>query len=650
MISRAAPNPMKSFRSSLWLRALLFLALAVCASAQTSRFVVRNQRAGGFLWSIASSGTRMVTVGTGGRILVSDDGVIWSVRPSGVTDWLVGVTYGAGRFIAVGDNGRILTSATGDTWTIVANVPTTARLNNVLFADYPNVLTPVPVVAVGEAGTALVSNDAGATWRAGTTGATGWLRGLSYLVTRSYLFSPNGGGTAGLSSIRGVGESAFVACGQGGKIIASVDGLTWTALNSGTTEDLEALTGTYSTAPIYVYGLNHAVAIGSNGVVRAYDAPNTYFSGQFLIGYNGPPPTLPNFAAWSAGSLGAASDVRLRGLARNAVDGNNRTPILLASGERGVVLMEGATLPSGVAQNLVASVYHRNKFYVVGEDETILQQADSVYLSTLGNLSTRGAAGGTRGIMIGGLVIGGTTPKRVLARAVGPGLGAFGIGGFMPQPTLGAYDANGRNFANNSGWADDSAIVAAAQTAGAFAFQPGSKDAALVLTLTPGNYTFFVQPVAGSPAGVVLFEAYDADAPSNTAPRLLNISTGGFVGSDTDTLISGFVISGTSRGNVLIRGIGPTLRSFGVTDAVADCAISVYRGSQVIASNDDWGANANATQLSFTFTQVGAFGLDDTSKDAALILSNLTPGAYTVVLTPKAGASGRGMIEIYELP
>ena len=86
------------------------------------------------------------------------------------------------------------------------------------------------------------------------------------------------------------------------------------------------------------------------------------------------------------------------------------------------------------------------------------------------------------------------------------------------------------------------------------------------------------------------------------------------------------------------------------TDAVADCAITVYRGSQVIATNDDWGASTNATQLGFAFTQVGAFGLDDASKDAALILSNLTPGAYTVVLTPKAGANGRGMIEIYELP
>lgn len=640
-----------SLRRSLGLRLALFLALVLAAAAQSPRFVVRHQRAGGFLWSIASDGPRLVTVGTGGRILSSTDGVVWNARVSGVTDWLVGVAYGYDRFIAVGDNGRILTSATGETWTLVPNVPTTARLNNVFYgARGPGSANVGLWVAVGEQGTALVSTDRGVTWRAGSTGVSGWLRGLAYLVTRTYLFSPNGGGTSGLGTIRGAGENAFVACGQGGKIVASVDGLTWIALNSGTTEDLEALTGTYSTAPIYVYGLNHAVAIGANGVVRTYDAPNSYFTGKFGVGYSGPPPTLPDYAAWGAGSFGVPDDVRLRGLARHTGDGDYRTPILLASGERGVVVMEGHPLPSGVTQNLVASVYHGSKFYVVGEDETILQQADSVYLSTLGNLSTRGAAGDTRGTMIGGVVVGGTVPKRVLVRAAGPALGAFGIPGFMPRPSLAAYDAGGQNFATNSGWANDPALATAAHAAGAFAFAPDSNDAALLLTLPPGNTTFFVQPLAGTAAGVALFEAYDADPPSNAAPRLLNASTSGYVGSDTETLISGFVISGTSRGNILIRGIGPTLRTFGVTDAVADCAITVYRGSQIIATNDDWGTSANLTQLSFSFTQVGAFGLEEVSKDAALVLSNLVPGPYTVVLTAKNAATGRGLIEIYELP
>ena len=164
------------------------LFCAVCslacatAQAQSGGWVLRHQRAGGFLWSIASDGTRLVTVGTEGRVLTSTDGVVWNARTSGVTDWLVGVTFGAGRFIAVGDNGRILSSANGEIWSVVSGVPTTARLNNVFYADNR-------FVAVGEAGTALVSTDNGTTWRVGSTGLSGWLRGLTHLVTR-YLREP----------------------------------------------------------------------------------------------------------------------------------------------------------------------------------------------------------------------------------------------------------------------------------------------------------------------------------------------------------------------------------------------------------------------------------------------------------------------------
>lgn len=631
---------------------LLSVVLSAAALAQDARWTVRSQRPGGFLWSIASDGaSRLVAVGTEGRILTSTDGIAWNARSSGVTDWLVGVAYGYNQFIAVGANGRILTSTDGDTWRIVPNVPTTARLNNVHygFVGASNI-SQGRWVAVGESGAAVFSTDQGLSWHAGATGVTGWLRGLAYLVTRSYLYSPYGGGTGGLSTTRGVGENAFVACGQDGKIVSSMDGQTWSAMDSGTTEDLEAIAGTYSSGLYQVYGLNHAVAIGSNGVVRTYDAPYAYFIGQFMTGYNGPPPTLPSYAPWNAGSLDVPGDVRLRGLARNPVNGDYRIPVLLASGERGAALIEGVAQSTGVAQNLVASVFHRNTFYLVGEDETILQQADPMFLSRLGNLSTRGSAGDARGILIGGLVVGGTSAKRVLVRAAGPSLGAFGLTGLMPQPSLTAYDSAGRVIGTNAGWADDPAIATAARSAGAFPFAAGSRDAAMIVTLPPGNFTFFIQPVTGTPSGVALFECYDADAPSDTGPRLLNVSTGGFVGGGAETLISGFVVSGTSRNNVVVRGIGPSLRPLGVTDAVADCAITVYRGAQVIATNDDWGTNANATQLSFTFTQVGAFDLNSDSLDAALLLSNLAPGAYTVVLTAKGTATGRGMIEIYEMP
>jgi len=236
-------------------------------------------------------------------------------------------------------------------------------------------------------------------------------------------------------------------------------------------------------------------------------------------------------------------------------------------------------------------------------------------------------------------------------RAVGPGLTAFNVGGVMPQPSIQEYLGSGEPTISNSGWADNPYITIYERDIGTFPLAAGSKDAALGGYLAPGgNYTFFVQPVRDTPAGAVLFELYDLDAPDNSSSRLANLSTRGFLRDGGETLTGGFVVNGASTSNVLVRGIGPTLRSFGLSDGVSDCAISVYRGSQLIATNDDWGTSANASQLRFTFAQVGAFELATDSKDAALLLANLIPGNYTIVLTAKGGATGTGLIEIYELP
>lgn len=621
--------------------------------AQSGGWVVRNQRPGGYLWGIASNGTRLVAVGTEGRILTSTDGVTWEVRSTGGTDWLLGVAYDGNdyskQFVAVGDKGRIFSSRDGLTWTAAAGVPTSARLNNVCFGTYNSAYGGL-WVAVGEGGTVVASSDNGLTWRAGTTGVTGWLRGLTYLMTRYYFYAPNGSGTAGFGSIRYLSENGFVASGQDGAMLVSTDGLKWTRMVSGTTEDLEAIVPTYFDGNYGATGYNHALAIGSSGVVRTYDTPQGDFSGDMYHVYSGPPPTLPDYAAWKAGSLGVPVGVRLRGLARINNFGYPRTPILLATGENGVVILDRQLQPLVTTANLVAAVYHGSKFYVVGSDETILQQAGDSYLSRLGNLSTRGFAGGTRGALIGGLVIDGTAPKRVLIRAVGPSLAPYGVVALMPRPILTGTDAAGRVVGTNSGWGNDPAIAAAARTVGAFALAPGSFDAAMIVTLDPGNYTFQIQPIVGTASGVALFEAYDLDAASNTGPRLLNVSTRGYVGVDNEALIGGFVITGASRGNILIRGIGPALRDYGVADAVADCAVAVYRDSTLIATNDDWSTNANAGQLAFTMQHVGAFPLADGSADAALLLSNLAPGAYTVQLTARGGRPGTGLIELYELP
>jgi hypothetical protein len=125
------------------------------------------------------------------------------------------------------------------------------------------------------------------------------------------------------------------------------------------------------------------------------------------------------------------------------------------------------------------------------------------------NLATRAFVGTADGVLIPGLVIGGTTAKRVLVRAVGPTLANFGVTGVLADPTLAVFSGP-TTIASNDNWSEaagSSVVAIAAAGAGAFALPVGSKDSALVLTLAPGAYTFRVAGVGGA-TGVALVEVY----------------------------------------------------------------------------------------------------------------------------------------------
>ncbi len=128
----------------------------------------------------------------------------------------------------------------------------------------------------------------------------------------------------------------------------------------------------------------------------------------------------------------------------------------------------------------------------------------------LANLSARALTGSGDNTLIAGLVVGGTAPKRVLVRAAGPALAAFGVSGVLARPVLTLF-AGATTFATNSGWStapDAPAIAEATAQTGAFAFGATSLDAALVINLAPGTYTAQVNGLGGT-AGIVLLEIYE---------------------------------------------------------------------------------------------------------------------------------------------
>src|SRR5208337_5240572 len=74
---------------------------------------------------------------------------------------------------------------------------------------------------------------------------------------------------------------------------------------------------------------------------------------------------------------------------------------------------------------------------------------------------------------------------------------------------------------------------------------------------------------------ICLAEIYDADT-GTPAARLINISARASVGTGSNILIAGFVISGNTPEKVVIRGIGPTLSLFGVTGSLATPQLVLY--------------------------------------------------------------------------
>ena len=109
------------------------------------------------------------------------------------------------------------------------------------------------------------------------------------------------------------------------------------------------------------------------------------------------------------------------------------------------------------------------------------------------------------------------------------------------------------------------------------------------------------------------------------------------------------MVDGPEPKRVLVRGVGPTLSTQGVTSSLTDPQITLYgTGQQRIAVNDNWSDGTESPEVARASAQVGAFSLPSGSRDAALILT-LEPGAYSVVVTGANSTTGVALAEVYEV-
>ncbi|MBS0657692.1 MAG: hypothetical protein JSR82_05510 [Verrucomicrobia bacterium] len=256
--------------------------------------------------------------------------------------------------------------------------------------------------------------------------------------------------------------------------------------------------------------------------------------------------------------------------------------------------------------------------------------------SRLINVSTRLSTGTGDNVLIAGFVIS-SGPKKVVVRALGPSLAAFGVPGVLSDPTLELRSPAGQ-LAFNDDWEMNQSQVAEASALG---LAPGAGvESVILMTLPAGSYTAIVRGYENA-VGNCLVEVYDVAAAQPA--RLINLSTRGPVGAGDNVMIAGFVIDGTQPKRVLVRALGPSLTAFGVPSALADPTLElVATGGGTLATNDDW----RTTQQG----EISATGLPPTNDRESAVVSTLAPGAYTAIVRGRNGASGNALVEVYELP
>jgi arylsulfate sulfotransferase len=294
-----------------------------------------------------------------------------------------------------------------------------------------------------------------------------------------------------------------------------------------------------------------------------------------------------------------------------------------AAGEKIFYYQYRRNLPCITAYNSIPVHLENTKFPTVGPQAL--------------NLSTRGLVSVGDNVLIGGFIITGTDPKTVVLRALGPTLSGFGLSGVLADPVLKVYNSSSTLIASNDNWQDD--IGAGYITVNGLA-PANPSESALLQNLAPGAYTVIVSGKDPT-SGIGLVELYDLSPLPNS--KLANISARGDVGTADNVLISGFIVGDVESATVIIRALGPSLASFGVSGVLSDPTLTIYDANgTVIASNDNWQDDTNAIDVQKNL-------LTPPNPSESAIVLRLPAGAYTAIVRGANGGTGVGLAEVYAL-
>ncbi|MCH6256588.1 fibronectin type III domain-containing protein [Puniceicoccaceae bacterium K14] len=268
------------------------------------------------------------------------------------------------------------------------------------------------------------------------------------------------------------------------------------------------------------------------------------------------------------------------------------------------------------------------------------------------NISTRGPAGQGTGVMIGGFVIDGEGPKKILINGKGPSLEAAGISNFLADPKLTLFQMLPEGGVGltvvSTNWIEEENSSQITDTG----YAPGDdREPSMLLMLDPGIYTVVVDSeIVASETGVSLVEVYEiAGEVAGVISKVVNISTRGLIGSGQDVMIAGFVIDGEEAKTVLVNAKGPSLEAAGVANYLPDPKVDLYRmgeEAELVESSSSWNESANAQSISGS-------GFAPSNDLEASIFANLSPGVYTAIVSSELilaeGDQRVALVEVYEI-
>ena len=256
------------------------------------------------------------------------------------------------------------------------------------------------------------------------------------------------------------------------------------------------------------------------------------------------------------------------------------------------------------------------------------------------NISTRMPVESGDNVLIGGFIVTGNAPKKLILRAIGPSLraGDGPLPGAMQDPVLELFAGDGTRMTSNDNWKSDHQQAIIDTTVA----PSHDNEAAIVGAFEPGNYTAVVRG-AGGTGGIGLVELYDlgtASLATDSNAKLAQISTRGRVQTGDNVMIGGFIISNTTS-KVIVRAIGPSLAA-AVPDALHDPVLELRDGSgELIAANDNWRSDQQDAIIATTVPPG-----DD--RESAIVRT-LGAGGYTAVVRGAGNTTGIALVEVYVL-